>query len=63
MHISYAETVVSVKKKKKKHTDELCWFVGPPVDKSLKGLLHGIDEGLIPCEATLCNIVHLVLKV
>lgn len=44
-------------------TDEFCRFVRPLVDESLKGLLHRVDESFVPCEAALCNIVHLVLKV
>lgn len=44
-------------------TNEFSWFIWPFINKGLKGLLHGIDESLIPCEAALCHIVHLVLKV
>lgn len=44
-------------------TNELCRLVWPLVDESLKGLLHGVDEPLVPCETALCNIVHLVLKI
>lgn len=44
-------------------TYEFSRFVGPFVDKGLKGLLHGIDESLIPGEAALRHVVHLVLEV
>ncbi len=44
-------------------TNELSRFVWPLVDEGLKGLLHRIDETLIPCKAALRHIVHLVLEV
>lgn len=44
-------------------TDKFSRFVGPFVDKGLKGFLHRVDESLIPCKAALCYIVHLVLEV
>lgn len=44
-------------------TNEFGRFVGPFIDEGLKGLLHGIDEPLIPREAALRHVVHLVLEV
>lgn len=44
-------------------TDEFSRFVGPLVDKGLKGLFHGVDEAFAPREAHLCHVVHLVLEV
>lgn len=44
-------------------TNEFSRFVGPFIDEGLKGLLHGIDESLIPGEAALRHVVHLVLEV
>lgn len=44
-------------------TNKLSRFVGPLINKGLKGLLHRVDETLIACEAALCHVVHLVLEV
>lgn len=44
-------------------TDKFSRFVGPLVDERLKGLFHGVDECLVPCEAGLRHVVHLVLEV
>lgn len=44
-------------------TNKFSRFVGPLVNKGLKGFLHRVDESLISCKAALCHIVHLVLEV
>lgn len=44
-------------------TKKLRWFVGSLVNEALEGLLHGIDEVLVPLEATVRHVVHLILEV
>lgn len=44
-------------------TNKLCWFVGSLVNEVLEGLLHGIDEALVPLEAAVCHVVHFILEV
>ncbi len=44
-------------------TDELGGFVGSLVDEALEGFLHGVDEAVVPLEAALRHVVHLVLEV
>lgn len=44
-------------------TNKLCWFVGSLVNEALEGLLHGIDEALVPLEAAVSHVVHFILKV
>lgn len=44
-------------------TNKLCWFVGSLVNEALKGLLHGIDEALVPLEAAVRHVVHFILEV
>lgn len=44
-------------------TNQLSRLVGPLVDEGFKGLLHGVDETLVPSKAALSHVVHLVLEV
>lgn len=44
-------------------TNELCRLVWSLVDERLEGLLHQVDEALVPLEAHLHHVVHFVLKV
>lgn len=44
-------------------TDQLCRFVWPLVDERFEGLLHQVDELLVPLEAHFYHVVYSVLEI